>query len=297
MPAVVFALVSGLGFGSAAIFARIGMQGVSPMSSTFISVTVSFVPSIVLALAFALSDFRALPPIAIVSFLGLGAMNFLGGRTFSFQAIGRIGAARSSAILATAAVFAAVFAITLTGERPHVVVLLGTLVVVAGLAAALGKTIFEGGQSGRIAPVGYLMALAAAACYGGTNVFAKELTEEYGSPLMISAISLFFGIALLWPLAGKEALLSLRQSKNDPKFVVYAGLSGLAAATGVIFLYYALQRADVVVVSPIVAANPIVTLLLAQIFISRLENVTRWLYLGTAVTVTGVVLVVLGSTL
>ncbi len=267
------------------------------MSSTFISVTVSFIPSIVLALAFALSDIKALPPVAIMSFVGLGAMNFLGGRTFSYQAIGRIGAARTSAILSTAAVFATIFAITLTGERPHAVVLLGTIVVVAGLAVALGKTMFEGGQAGRMAPLGYLMALAAAACYGGTNVFAKELTEEYGSPLMVSAISLLFGIALLWPLAGREAVLSLRRSKNDPKFVLYAGLSGLAAATGVIFLFYALQRADVAVVSPIVAANPMVTLLLAQIFISRLEDVTRWLYLGTAVTVTGVALVVLGSTL
>ena len=156
---------------------------------------------------------------------------------------------------------------------------------------------FEGGQAGRMAPLGYLMALAAAACYGGTNVFAKELTEEYGSPLMVSAISLLFGIALLWPLAGREAVLSLRRSKNDPKFVLYAGLSGLAAATGVSFLFYALQRADEAVVSHIVAANPMVTLLLAQIFISRLEDVTRWLYLGTAVTVTGVALVVLGSTL
>lgn len=297
MSAVALALVSGLGFGSAAIFARMGMQGVSPMSSTFISVSVSFVPSLVLALAFAFSEMKALPPIAVVWFLALGAINFLGGRSLSFQAIDRIGAARASAILATAAVFAAVFAITLTGERPHVVVLLGTLVVVAGLATALGKTILGRGHRGKLAPIGYLAALGAAACYGGTNVFAKELIEEFGSPLMISAISLFFGIVLLWPLAAKNAAQSLLQSKGDPKFVLFTALSGLAAATGVICLFYALQRAEVSVVSPIVAANPLVTLLLAQLFISRLEDLTRWLFLGTAVTVTGVVLVVLGSTL
>ena len=95
----------------------------------------------------------------------------------------------------------------------------------------------------------------------------------------------------------QRAVQSLRRSRNDPKFVLYVALSGLAAATGVICLYYALQRSEVTVVSPIVSANPVVTLLLAQLFLSRLEEVTPWLFLGTAVTVTGVVLVVLGSTL
>jgi uncharacterized membrane protein len=88
MSAIVLALVSGLGFGSAAIFARVGMQGVSPLSSTFISVAVSFLTSMILALVFALSDIKSLPPVAIALFLALGALNFLGGRNFSYQAIG-----------------------------------------------------------------------------------------------------------------------------------------------------------------------------------------------------------------
>ena len=69
---------------------------------------------------------------ALIWFFSLGVLNFLGGRTSSYQAIGRIGASRTAAIQSTAAVFAAVFAITITGERPHFVVLLGTLIVVLG---------------------------------------------------------------------------------------------------------------------------------------------------------------------
>ena len=297
MDAIALSLLSGLGFGSAAIFARIGMQGVSPLASTLISVIVSFVPSLILALVFALSDFRDLPPIALVWFLVLGAVNFLGGRTFSYQAIGRIGASRAGAILGTSAVFATVFAITITGERPHFLVLIGTAVVVAGLLTALGNSIREGMAADRRAALGYLLALVAAACYGGTNVIAKELTEEYGSPLMISTISLMFGIMLLWPVAGREAVSALRESRQNPKFAISAGLSGIAAATGVICLYFGLQRADVSVVSPIVSTNPIFTLILAQIFISRMENLTKWLFLGVGITVAGVIVVSLGSAL
>ena len=297
MDAIALSLLSGLGFGSAAIFARFGMQGMSPLSSTLVSVVVSFLPTLLLALIFALSDIKALPAVALFWFFLLGVINFLGGRNFSYQAIGRIGASRTAAVLSTSAMFAAIFAITITGERPHFVVLVGTVVVVLGLTAALGNSIRDGISDNRGVLIGLGLALVAAASYGGTNVIAKELTEEYGSPFMVSAFGLFFGIILLSPLAGIKAVREVRASRGNPVFALSAGLSGLAAATGVGALYFALQRADVTVVSPIVSTNPIVTLVLAQIFISRMENLTKWLFIGVGITVAGVIVVTVGSTL
>ena len=297
MDAIALSLLSGFGFGSAAILARIGMQRMSPLSSTVLSELVSFCPTALLALVFAFSDIRDLPPMALIWFFSLGVLNFLGGRTSSYQAIGRIGASRTAAIQSTAAVFAAVFAITITGERPHFVVLLGTFIVVLGLTTALGKSIREGVSNNRGALIGFGLALVAAASYGGTNVIAKELTEEYGSPLMVSALGLLFGIILLSPLSGASTIREVKALKGNPMFALSAGLSGLAAATGVIALYFALQRSDVTVVSPIVSTNPIFTLILAQVFISRMEDITRWLFLGVVITVAGVITVTIGSTL
>ena len=297
MDAIALSLLSGFGFGSAAILARIGMQRMSPLSSTLLSVLVSFCPTALLALVFAFSDIRDLPPMALIWFFSLGVLNFLGGRTSSYQAIGRIGASRTAAIQSTAAVFAAVFAITITGERPHFVVLLGTFIVVLGLTTALGNSIREGVSNNRGALIGFGLALVAAASYGGTNVIAKELTEEYGSPLMVSALGLLFGIILLSPLSGASTIREVKALKGNPMFALSAGLSGLAAATGVIALYFALQRSDVTVVSPIVSTNPIFTLILAQVFISRMEDITRWLFLGVVITVAGVITVTIGTTL
>ena len=297
MGAIALSLLSGFGFGSAAVLARVGMQGMSPLSSTLLSVVVSFCPTILLALVFAFSDIKDLPPVALAWFFLLGVVNFLGGRTSSYQAIGRIGASRTAAVQSTAAVFASIFAITITGERPHFVVLLGTLTVVLGLTAAVGNSIRGGVANNRGALIGFGLALVAAASYGGTNVIAKELTEEYGSPLMVSALGLLFGIILLWPLAGSSTVREVRESRGNMKFVLSAGSSGLAAATGVIALYFALERADVTVVSPIVSTNPIFTLVLAQIFISRMEDLTKWLFLSVGVTVAGVAIVTVGSTL
>ena len=301
MSAIALSLLAIMGFGSAAIFARVGMQRVGALPVTFISLWFSFAASGILAVVFVFRDFATLPLIVLAWCVMLGAFNFLGGRNLSYLAIGRIGAARAGAIVGTSAVFASILAITITGERPHWVVLAGTFVVVAGLAAALGKNIMEtaGGEgaSRRSALIGYLLAFGAACCYGTTNVVVKQLTIDYTSPLVVSTISLFFGILLVAPVAGKQAVARLREARQSPGFLVYAALSGLAAATGVNCTYFALQQADVVVVSPIVSANPLFTLLLASLFLSRLEDVTRWLALGTAITVGGVALVVLGSML
>ncbi len=310
MTAIGLSFLAILGFGSATIFARLGMGRVGPLPIVFISLFFSFAASGILALIFSLRDFATMPLIVLAWCVMLGAFNFLGGRNLSYLAVGRIGAARAGAIVGTSAVFASILAIVFTGERPHWVVLLGTLVVVGGLATALGKNILGGGgqasspgaqpaegRARRSVLIGYLLALGAACCYGTTNVVVKQLTIDYTSPLVVSTISLFFGLLLVAPVAARQGLASLPEVRRSPAFLVYAGLSGLAAATGVNCTYLALQRADVVVVSPIVSANPLFTLILAAIFLSVQENVNRWLVLGTAITVGGVSLVVLGSQL
>ena len=294
---ILLAVVAVFGFGSAAIFARLGMQWASPLPITLVSLVFSFLLSAALALGFAFADLKAMPPVVLAWCLVLGALNFLGGRNLNYLAVGRIGAARTSAIVSTSTVFAAVLAITLTGERPHALVAAGTVVVIAGLATAMGQSIFEGTTVGRAAIIGYLLAFASAACYGGTNVVVKQLTQEYTSPLVVSTISLFFGMLLVLPVAAKPLLAQLRQASGNLGFVGFAALSGIAAAMAVNTLYFALQRSEVVVISPIVSANPLVTLLLVSLFLSRLENVNRWLFLGVGVTVSGVALVVVGSQL
>ena len=301
MTAIGLSFLAIMGFGSATIFARLGMPRVGPMPVVFISLCFSFAASGILAAIFVSADFAALPLIVIAWCVMLGAFNFLGGRNLSYLAVGRIGAARAGAIVGTSAVFASILAISFTGERPHWVVIVGTLVVVAGLGTALGKSIVEtaGGEGARRrgAMLGYMLAFGAACCYGTTNVVVKQLTIDYTSPLVVSTISLFFGVLLVAPVAFRESMASLPEARRSPGFLVYAGLSGLAAATGVNCTYYALQLAPVVVVSPIVSANPLFTLLLASLFLSRQENVNRWLVLGTFITVAGVALVVLGSRL
>lgn len=295
MIAIGLALLSALGFGSAAVFARVGMQGVRPLPSTLISAVASFIPSAVLAVIFAFSDILQLPPIAYLFFLGHGVLTFLSGRAQNHISINLIGASRSSPFLGSTAMFSAIFAIIFFGETLHPVVALGTVGVVSGLVLSGGGDLLRRGwRFDRRSVLGYLTALGAAASYGGSNLAAKALSQEYGSPLVVAALGTFFGIVVLLPLTGRGALEGIRTARRG---IVMVGLSGLAATLGVITLYYALLRADVVIVAPISSIAPLVTLLLAHLFLERLESVTHWMLFGTLLAVAGVSLVIFGSTL
>ena len=73
--------------------------------------------------------------------------------------------------------------------------------------------------------------------------------------------------------------------------------SGLVAAMSLLTQLFAVQRADVVVVAPILATFPLWTLLLSHIFISRLEQITLRLVIGALLAVAGVIAVALGGQL
>jgi drug/metabolite transporter (DMT)-like permease len=218
-------------------------------------------------------------------------------------AVNLIGASRASLFVASQAPFAALFAVAFIGESMHVLVGLGTAGVVSGLIFASGTSILEGWRGDKIFVLGYLMALGAGASYGATNVMAKQTLEVFDSPLVITTLSMVVGIVVLAPLVGVSTAQSgvhretgQGVSKNLWS-LRWVALAGIASGIAVISLYFAVQRTDVVVISPIVSSSPLITLLLSHLFLARLEQVTRRLVFGAMLTVGGVVLVVLGNQL
>ena len=77
----------------------------------------------------------------------------------------------------------------------------------------------------------------------------------------------------------------------------FVGLSGLSTTVSIVAQLFAVQRADVVIVAPILATFPLWTLLLSHIFIARLEQITLRLTIGAIVTVAGVIGVAVGGQL
>ena len=297
MTAIALSLLAALGFGSATIFTRSALQGYSFLPGVWMSLLVSFVLTSVLAAIFAREDIGALSWIALLWILAVAVSHHCLGRPQNYLSVSIIGASRASLFFSTQAPFAAFFAIAFLGESLTPMVVIGTIGVVSGLVLASGDSLLEGWRTERRYLFGYLVALSAGAAYGGTNIFVKKAGETFDSPLLITSMSLLAGLIILAPVVGAA---SARGSSIRPKGWRTAGfvaLAGIAAGVGVNALYFALQRADVVTITPIVSSSPLVTLLLAHLFISRLESVTPRLVIGTVLAVAGVILVVLAGRL
>lgn len=303
MAAVAFSILAAFGFASSAVLSRQGLQAVFPLPGVMVSLIFSFLFTGIMALLFAFSDIGSIPQAALLWILGLGIVNYFGGRTQNFLSVNLIGASRASLFVASQAPFAALFAVAFTGESLHLLVGLGTVGVVGGLIFASGTSILEGWRGDKIFVLGYLMALGAGASYGATNVMAKQTLEVFDSPLVITMLSMLVGMLVLAPLVGASTAQSGVHREKGQGFsknlwsLRWVALAGIASGIAVISLYFAVQRADVVVISPIVSSSPLVTLFLAHVFLTRLERVTKRLLFGALLTVGGVVLVVIGNQL
>ena len=303
MAAVAFSILAAFGFASSAVLSRQGLQAVFPLPGVMVSLIFSFLFTGIMALLFAFSDIGSIPQAALLWILGLGIVNYFGGRTQNFLSVNLIGASRASLFVASQAPFAALFAVAFTGESLHPLVGLGTAGVVGGLIFASGTSILEGWRGDKIFVLGYLMALGAGASYGATNVMAKQTLEVFDSPLVITMLSMLVGMLVLAPLVGASTSHSgVHREKGQGISknlwsLRWVALAGIASGIAVISLYFAVQRADVVVISPIVSSSPLVTLFLAHVFLTRLERVTKRLLFGALLAVGGVVLVVIGNQL
>ena len=295
------ACIAVLGFGSSAVLARLGMQAMRPMPSALVSMVASTLLAGTLALIFELDAIIAMPAIAMVWLLGNGVLSYIGGRSQQYVAISLIGASRVTPIVGSAAIFSAIYAITLTrigvtGFDEHLNVLLGvgTIVVVIGLALTGGNFLRQSWGSDWHSVLGYVLAILAAACYGAGTLSGRVLSIQFGSPLIMAAGSMFFATLVLSPIFGREAVQKTTSSGWAPLFVF---LAGFAAACAVISLYFAVTRegSSILVLSPIVSCNPLVTLVLARLFLRQSETITKELVIGTLMAVGGVALVVVGG--
>lgn len=143
---------------------------------------------------------------------------------------------------------------------------------------------------------GYLFALAAGASYGVAQVLTRHGVSTYASPLIGACISMFFGTLGVALLNARDFRTTLRSDGLGRGIFLFT-LAGLTGSGGVVLHYIALSQAPVVVVSPVLGVNPLVTLLCAAFFLRGLEHISLRLVAGSLLVVAGVVCIALATTL
>ena len=130
---ILLALTAGLGYGTSAVLARLGLVRIKPSTGTLISLVSSLT---LVGTAAMMTDFDTIVSLPLKAFLWfgmIGVINYVLGRQFNFSAVRYIGAARATPIFSSSPLFAVVIAVLFVGESVNPYIVLGTLSIVSGL--------------------------------------------------------------------------------------------------------------------------------------------------------------------
>ncbi len=295
MIAIILSLAAAASLGGGAVAARAAMPGVHPIALIGVALVVGFVGVTIVDLALDPSSLFNVPQEAWLWILALGVAQFAIGRTVAYSGVSLIGASRTALFISTSVPFSALFAIAFIGESLKPLVAAGTVAVIIGLLLASGDSLTQGWRADRRYLLGCLFGLTGGAATGASTVLAKQAVGVYNSPLTITALGMLAAMFIVIPavsiIAARKPAIRTFDWKSM-RFVVFSGLSTTVSITSQLF---AVQRADVVIVAPILATFTLWTLVFSHIFISRLEQLNLRLIIGAIIGVAGVVAVALGG--
>ena len=297
MLAIALSLFSAASLGNGAVAGRAGMQGVHPIAVIGIALVVGFVGVAIVDVILQPSALLEVPLDALPWIVAFGVVQFGVGRTTAYTSLSIIGASRVALFISTQVPFAAFFAIAFVGESLHPLVAVGTVAVMAGLLLASGDSLTQGWRTDRRYLFGCLSGLMAGAATGASTVLAKQTVNVHDSPLTIATLGMLAAMFVVVPVVSLIAARSPAVRDFDWRSMAFIVISALSTTVSIVAQLFAVQRADVVIVAPILATFPLWTLLLSHLFIARLEQITMRLTIGTFITVAGVVGVAIGGQL
>lgn len=308
MSGVVWAAIAGVLFGVFQSVNRVTLVDMDVYASTFVQLVVCSL-FMMGALAVQGGGLEGLSVSAGANFAVAGLIHFVGGWTLLNLSQKRLGAARTSPLIATTPLFAVVIAWLTLDEVPGALELAGMATIVAGVyvtridelrSARLRVPVGAGGRptSGAAGPVPIawsIFGLGAAFAWAVSPIFIRNGLDEIDRPVLgvtvgVLAATAAYGLVLVG--RRRRAVLGSASRGALAGKVVAGVLVGLATWTR----WYALSLTTVAaVLSLALLSVPTVIVLAPALAGRRLERVTLSVVSGAALVVAGaLVLIVQG---
>ena len=313
----VFALLSSIFFAGNAVCVRLALRGSTAATATLASV-VTNIAALWLLAAFTGSLSRVFQPASLI-FLAAGAFAPAFARLTYYESINIIGVARASTLSNTTPIFTAILAVPILHEQMTWRLILGTLMVVAGVAlavkpedrkpAARSAAVAEaatphpepaGGWMSRFRgslrgdqrrTLGILLAVNTAVMASISFLLRKTGLGLLPDPILAAALTVTGSLVLLAPF---QAVRWRRDPlRTDRDSLTYLVAGGLLTTAGFLSYFLALNLGDIVRVTPLGNTSPIFAVGLLYMF-RQIESVARSTSLGAILTVAGIVFVVGG---
>jgi drug/metabolite transporter, DME family len=312
---VVLAAVAGIGFGLFQSVNRAALRGMDAYASTFLQVLVSV--AILAAVSLAAGDAGRLAGAPLPAwwwFAAAGLVHFCVGWTLLNLSQERLGAARTSPLLATVPLFGVVIAAVTLGELPSGPELAGVALMVGGVYAMEVDRLRRahqvrlpvapgppagGGEAGSRAAgpaaawTASLFGLGTALCWATSPILIRQGLRDLPSPLLgvtvgMGAATLVYG--LLLPLRGRRRL---RFTREALAWKLAAGVL-VAASTWARWTSVALVPVAVVLALGLLSV-PTVMAAAPALAGRQAERVTAAVLAGSALVVAGALLIGAGS--
>lgn len=140
--------------------------------------------------------------------------------------------------------------------------------------------------------LGMAIALGSALAYAVGQVLSRKLVAEETEPAVATFYALLFGTLIILGTNGRN----LRSSGPIPRRpLLFVCGAGLCSSAGVMGMFFALNHAPVVVVSPIFALNSLVAMTMSAVFLQTMERVTRRMIAGGVMVALGTALIAYGA--
>jgi len=279
-----FAFQAALCFSIAHIFVRRGLVNSNALTGSFISLGTS--AAIFWLLALALVPLSTLRAPGVGYFVAAGVFAPAIGQTLGYVGMEKIGVARSAPIVNTSPIFSSVFAVFILGEVWTRQNMLGTCLVILGIIVLSSSK----AAAGEWRKKDIIYPLLGAVAFGISTTLRKSGLMTVPLPLLAAAVTVGTAFVVLLLIirvrGGRRALKFHRQSDG---WMFGAALVNTGA---ILSFFSALNLGKVVRVEPLVACNPLLTILWAAIFLRQIERLSPRIIFGALVTVAGTVLVV-----
>ena len=284
--AAAYALLSAFLYSVSMIMARIGLKSTDTFFGVLISMGSSFIVSLLLLIFFVPINHFIGWPLLFFAMAGLAGPCL--GRFMLFIGINRVGSSTASALYSIKPLFSAVAAILILGELLTIGIAIATVIMVAGLAIISSR---DSGSSTQDSwsKIDLIFPIAAGAAYGLSHVFRKIGLNINHDPLMGVVVQNVAALSFSLPLALFKKNRQQVVWKYQKAWIAF-GLSGIFSVLGQMALFQALEVGSVIIVSPLSAVSPLFVIVMAAIFLKKLERVTWQITVGAVLIVTGTII-------
>jgi len=276
--AVVLALCSAVAFGSLAVTLTWALRRCPDAElGAFATVIAALIPVGIVAIARFDWSWHVWPYL-LAGLLAPGASQVL-----YVAAVRDAGPSRTALVVGAAPLVSVTIALAVLGEPVRGPLIAGAVLIVLGGVALTREPV----RPDTFRSIGLLLAFGSAAFFATRdNVVRRLATHEHVSPELAAAATIVAGgvLVALYLVARRGPSGPVRGLR--PAFAAFAP-SGLLWGTSYVFLFEAFARGRVSIVSPLVAVESLVGVLLAAFVLGRTELVGRHLWLGAALIVTG----------